>query len=126
VAAPLPPQAPAVKPAPAPAPAKVAAAPSDVSSAAASDKSAAMFKARPGWIIQVGAFDDEPAAKRRIDLARSKAKALLSKAEGFTERVTKDEKSIYRARFAGFDEKAALAVCRYLKRNEIGCFPIRN
>ena len=36
---------------------------------------------RSGWLVQVGAFDDEKDAKQRLDLAQSKAKDLLGHAE---------------------------------------------
>ncbi len=40
-----------------------------------------------GWMIQVGAFDDEKEAKQRLDAAQDKAKQLLGKADPFTEKV---------------------------------------
>jgi len=52
---------------------------------------------------------------------------MLATAEPFTERVTKGETTLYRARFAGFDDKdRAEAVCRVLKRNEIACLALKN
>lgn len=82
---------------------------------------------RTGWIIQVGALDSESEAKQRIDLARSKASAALSKADPFTETVvSKDNRTLYRARFAGLERDQAEAVCRTLKRADISCITIRN
>ena len=43
-------------------------------------KPAAPAVVRTGWIVQVGALESESEAKQRIDLARTKASALLSKA----------------------------------------------
>ena len=80
-----------------------------------------------GWIIQVGALESESEAKQRIDLARSKASSLLSKADPFTEPVVaKDNKTLYRARFAGLEREQAEAVCRTLKRADISCITVRN
>jgi D-alanyl-D-alanine carboxypeptidase len=82
---------------------------------------------RTGWIIQVGALESEAEAKQRIDLVRSKASALLSKADPFTEPVTaKDNRTLFRARFAGLDRDQAEAVCKTLKRADISCMTVRN
>jgi D-alanyl-D-alanine carboxypeptidase len=82
---------------------------------------------RTGWIVQVGALESESEAKQRIDLARTKASSLLSKADPFTETVVaKDKRTLYRARFAGLDRDQAEAVCRTLKRADISCMTVRN
>ncbi|WOH69187.1 serine hydrolase [Bradyrhizobium sp. BWA-3-5] len=82
---------------------------------------------RTGWIVQVGALESESEAKQRIDLVRSKASSLLSKAEPFTETVVaKDHRTLYRARFAGLDRDQAEAVCKTLKRADISCMTVRN
>jgi D-alanyl-D-alanine carboxypeptidase len=83
-------------------------------------------RARSGWIVQVGAFDDEAEARERLTMARSKAGKLLGNADPFTEPVEKGNKTLYRARFAGLREAEAEAACKYLKRNEIVCMAIRN
>jgi len=81
---------------------------------------------RSGWLVQVGAFDDEKDAKQRLDLAQSKAKDLLGRAEPFTEKTAKGEKTMFRARFAGLEKDRAEAVCKQLKRNEIPCMFLKN
>jgi D-alanyl-D-alanine carboxypeptidase len=83
-------------------------------------------KPRSGWMIQIGAFDDEIEAKQRLTSAQGKVSDLLRKADPFTESVTKGDKTLYRARFAGLDKDSAEAVCKQLKRNDIACFAIRN
>lgn len=88
---------------------------------------AAPVAVRTGWIIQVGALESEGEAKQRIDLCRNKASSLLSKADPFTEPVVaKDNKTLYRARFAGLERDQAEAVCRALKRADISCITVRN
>ncbi|WP_213772682.1 serine hydrolase [Bradyrhizobium sp. dw_78] len=83
--------------------------------------------AHSGWIIQVGALDSETEAKERIEAARSQAHGLLSRADPFTEPVvSKGDKKLYRARFAGLDRDQAEAVCRTLKRSEISCITVKN
>jgi D-alanyl-D-alanine carboxypeptidase len=80
---------------------------------------------RGGWVIQVGAFEDESEAKERLSSAQSKAARLLSKADRYTERTTKGEKTYYRARFAGFDRDGAQQACRQLKRSDIDCMALK-
>jgi len=81
---------------------------------------------RGGWIIQVGAFDDEADARQRLTIARGKAKDALDTADPFTERVAKGDKTLYRARFAGFDKEQAEMACKSLRRGEIPCMPMKN
>ncbi len=82
--------------------------------------------ARTGWFVQVGAYDEESEARQRLDAAREQAKKLLAKAEPFTEPVAKGDKTLYRARFAGFEKDQAEAVCRSLKRSAISCITVKN
>ena len=82
--------------------------------------------ARSGWIIQVGALETENEARQRLNAARGSASKLLSDAEQFTETVSKGNKTLYRARFAGLNQDSAEAACRTLKRSEISCIAIRN
>ena len=82
--------------------------------------------ARSGWIIQVGALETESEARQRLNAARGSASKLLSDAEQFTETVSKGNKTLYRARFAGLNQDSAEAACRTLKRSDISCIAIRN
>jgi D-alanyl-D-alanine carboxypeptidase len=108
---------PVSKPKAAPAPVVEASAPESKSSRAA----------RAGWVIQVGAFDAEHDAQQRLSKAHAKMGQLLDRADPFTETVLKGEKTLYRARFAGFQQKdEAEAVCKQLKRNDIDCMTIKN
>jgi D-alanyl-D-alanine carboxypeptidase len=107
------PVAPAAKPAP-PAPAAKSAAP------------AAKPQHRPGWMIQVGAYPAEQAAKQRLSTVQSKASKMLTGAEAFTETVDKGGTTYYRARFAGLDKDKAEAACKYLKKNDVECVTIKN
>jgi D-alanyl-D-alanine carboxypeptidase len=81
---------------------------------------------RPGWVIQVGAFDKEDEAKLRLSAAQARAKFLLGEVDGFTEPVVKGDKTLYRARFAGLDKEQAEAACQHLKKNEIACMALKN
>ncbi|MGA2126970.1 MAG: D-alanyl-D-alanine carboxypeptidase [Xanthobacteraceae bacterium] len=93
---------------------------------AAAAETTARGRARGDWMIQVGAFPDEGQAKERLKSAQSLAQSLLVHAEGFTEKVMKGSKELYRARFVGLDKDAAEAACHYFKRNDIACISLKN
>jgi D-alanyl-D-alanine carboxypeptidase len=83
--------------------------------------------ARTGWIVQVGALESESEAMQRIEAAKSSARGMLNKADPFTEPVVaKDNRKLFRARFAGLERDQAEAVCRALKRADISCITVRN
>jgi D-alanyl-D-alanine carboxypeptidase len=80
-----------------------------------------------GWIVQVGALESEDEAQKRIEAARNSARGLLTRADPFTEPVVaKDNRKLYRARFAGLERDQAEAVCRTLRRSDISCITVRN
>ena len=106
---------------------KAAAAPAAVVEASASESKIAHAARAAGWVIQVGAFDAEHDAQQRLTKAQAKIGHVLDRADPFTETVLKGEKTLYRARFAGFQQKdEAEAVCKQLKRNDIDCMTIKN
>ena len=106
-------------------PARVASAGATVPLPAAAPSETASVK-HSGWMIQVGAFDDEKEAKNRLDAVQDKAKHFLGKADPFTEKVSKGSKSLYRARFAGLDKDQAEAACKHLKHSDIPCMMLKN
>jgi D-alanyl-D-alanine carboxypeptidase len=81
---------------------------------------------RLGWMIQLGATPEETKAAALIERAKTSGTTVLSKAESFTEKVTKDGTVLFRARFAGFDEDAAQTACKVLKKNGFACFATRS
>ena len=90
-------------------------------------KPAIPASARAGWIVQVGALESESEAKQRIEAAKSHSRGMLNKADPFTEPVVaKDNRKLFRARFAGLERDQAEAVCRTLKRADISCITVRN
>jgi D-alanyl-D-alanine carboxypeptidase len=107
-------------PPPPAAPAKMASA---VPSAPAPEPAA---KTRSGWIIQIGALPDEKEAWQRLELAQTKIKDLLRKADPFTERIEKGDKVLFRARFAGLEKNQAETACKHLKRSDIPCMLVKN
>ncbi len=82
---------------------------------------------RTGWIVQIGAFDIEREAQQQLSSAQAKIGHKLDNVESFTEVFVKGNKMLYRARFAGFQQKgAAETVCKQLKLRAIDCMTIRN
>jgi D-alanyl-D-alanine carboxypeptidase len=77
---------------------------------------------RTGWIIQLAATDSESKARSILDSAKEKAGRTLKEAEPFTEAITKGGATLYRARFAGFDDSNdANSACKVLKRSGFAC-----
>lgn len=84
-------------------------------------------KAVTGWVIQLGATDDETKAREMLDKARSRSGKVLAKAAPFTEKVTVEGSTLYRARFSGFDASGdAEKACKALKRSGFACFASRS
>src|SRR5581483_11207825 len=82
--------------------------------------------ANGGWLIQVGAYEEEREAKEHLNAAQLKIPGILASADPFTERVQKGQKTYYRARFVGLDKPAAEAACKLLKRSEMECLAVKN
>jgi D-alanyl-D-alanine carboxypeptidase len=81
---------------------------------------------RNGWLIQIGAYDGEGAARTALAAARDKAGGRLGSVEGFTESVGGGSSRLWRARFAGFkDQSDADDACKALKRKNIACLALR-
>lgn len=93
---------------------------------ASSSNSLSAARKRSGYIIQVGAFDTQGDAEKRLADARNHAKRALGGADPFTEKVAKGGKAMYRARFAGLEKNEAEAACKSLKHSDIGCFWLKN
>ena len=82
--------------------------------------------ARPGWMIQVGATEDQEKANQLLARARSQLQGFPATAMAFTEKVQKGTGTLYRARFAGLEEETAQSACKALKRSGFACFTTRN
>jgi D-alanyl-D-alanine carboxypeptidase len=86
----------------------------------------APIHAHGGWLIQIGAFDDEVQAKQHLSAAQLQLGVALKTADPFTERVQKGDKAFYRARFAGFDKATADAACKQLKHSDFECMALKD
>jgi D-alanyl-D-alanine carboxypeptidase len=90
--------------------------------ASAPARAASAAPQRSGWVVQIGASDDEAKARAILEKARSRHRTVLADAESFTERVQRGEQTLFRARFGGFDNREADAACNALKRGGTNCF----
>ena len=112
-------------------PAQIEPAPIETHTAAANVQTLPAYSAPPahahgGWLIQIGAFDDEDQARQHLSAAQIKVHAPLAAKDPFTERVQKGDKALYRARFAGFEKSTAEAACRALKRSDFECMALKD
>ena len=57
--------------------------------------------------------------------AKTKAGHVLAASSPVAIPITKGEKQLYRARFAGFDSASAANACNELRRNGLDCFVAR-
>jgi D-alanyl-D-alanine carboxypeptidase len=87
---------------------------------------AALVHAHGGWLIQIGAYDDEDQAMQHLSAAQIKVRNALAAADPFTERILKGDKALYRARFAGFDKATAETACKQLKRSDFDCMALKD
>jgi D-alanyl-D-alanine carboxypeptidase len=77
-------------------------------------------------MIQIGATDAAPKAQDLLDRAKATSRGVLKTAVPFTEKVSREGSTMYRARFAGLTETQADAACKTLKRSGLACFTTRN
>lgn len=79
------------------------------------------------WVIQLGATDDEAKAREILNRAKARAGGSLAAMAPFTQRIEAGGTTLYRARFAGFeDPKDAQNACAALKRSGFACFATRS
>lgn len=90
----------------------------------ASDQSNVETRIENQWVIQIGAYGNEGAARSRLQDAKSAAATLLTSARPYTEQVQSNNKTLYRARFGSFERREAEAACRALKRASFTCLPM--
>ncbi|PPD24765.1 MAG: D-alanyl-D-alanine carboxypeptidase [Methylocystis sp.] len=94
--------------------------------AKAQSKADAARPGRPGWMIQIGATDDQDKANQLLVRARSQLQGFPATAKAFTEKVQRGSETLYRARFAGLEEDTAQSACKALKRSGFSCFTTKN
>jgi D-alanyl-D-alanine carboxypeptidase len=80
-----------------------------------------------GWHIQIGAVPTAEGAEALIEKAQAKMGPVLASLHPLTLSVEHRGSTLYRARFAGFDDKeAARTACQKLKRQDFSCLAVPN
>jgi D-alanyl-D-alanine carboxypeptidase len=75
--------------------------------------------------VQIAAAETEAQAMALLQRAEARTGNALNNRTPFTEPVEANGATLYRARFAGFDNKsAARRACRTLKKAKFACFAI--
>jgi D-alanyl-D-alanine carboxypeptidase len=96
-------------------PVEVAAAPVAPASAAAGS-----------FHIQIGAYQSQAEAEKRLASARELAPGLLANRTPITTQFKQGDKVFFRARYAGFESKAAASACTELKKLKIDCLVMKS
>jgi D-alanyl-D-alanine carboxypeptidase len=86
---------------------------------------AAPAPAAGAFHIQIGAYQSLAEAEKRLAWARELAPGLLANRSPVTTQVKQGDKLFYRARYAGFEAKAAAGACTELKRLKIDCLVMK-
>lgn len=82
--------------------------------------------ANSGFQVQIGVYSSTTEAERAMAAAKVKAAHVLADSVTFAMPITKGDKQLYRARFAGFDSATATTACNELRRNGLDCFVARS
>jgi D-alanyl-D-alanine carboxypeptidase len=80
-------------------------------------------KSESGWTVQVGVASTHADAMDLLEQTKAKGNAELKKARPIAVAFGDGSATIYRARFAGFeDQQAALNACKSLKKAGVSCW----
>jgi D-alanyl-D-alanine carboxypeptidase len=99
--------------------------PVPVRAARPSGAAAASTAASGAFHIQIGAYQSQAEAERRLASARELAPGLLANRAPVTTQVRQGDKLYFRARYAGFEAPAAASACSALKRLKIDCLVMK-
>jgi D-alanyl-D-alanine carboxypeptidase len=88
-------------------------------------RAASATSGRGGFQVQIGAFQSQSEAEQRLATARQAAADLLGAAAPATQQVQQGAKTLFRARFTGFDSPGATRTCDGLKKLKIDCFVMK-
>jgi D-alanyl-D-alanine carboxypeptidase len=75
--------------------------------------------------IQIGSYQSQAEAERRLASARELAPGVLASHSPVTTQFKQGAKLYFRARYAGFEAKAAASACSELKRLKIDCLVMK-
>jgi D-alanyl-D-alanine carboxypeptidase len=78
-----------------------------------------------GFEVQIGAYATASEAERALAAARASTGPILQPFAARAVAAQKENRRIYRARFTGFDSRAAAETCLELRRRQVDCFVMR-
>ncbi len=76
------------------------------------------------WKIQVGAFPDKSQAEAKLTALQGSSLPALEGKQSYTLAFQQGSKTVYRARFAGFDSSSAHEACMAIKKRGTSCLEI--
>jgi D-alanyl-D-alanine carboxypeptidase len=79
----------------------------------------------PGFHVQIGAYATAAESSNVLLATKAKAAATLAGSVMLTTPVAKENRTLYRARFTGFNAQAAARACQDLRRQNIDCFVMK-
>jgi D-alanyl-D-alanine carboxypeptidase len=80
-----------------------------------------------GWYIQIGAVPTEAGALALIEKAQKSLGPVLASLQPVTQEIEHRGETLYRARFAGFEDKdEARATCHKLESKSFACLAVPN
>jgi D-alanyl-D-alanine carboxypeptidase len=78
-----------------------------------------------GFHVQIGAYATAAESERMLASVKDKAPGAIAGSTELTSLITKENRKLYRARFAGFDARGAAKACQNLKLQNIDCFVMK-
>lgn len=82
------------------------------------------IKAANQWLIQVGAYSKRSQAEARLNAVSQLLLPTLKTASALVETSTRGDKILFRARFKGLKQQAAINACLILTNRGEPCFPL--
>jgi D-alanyl-D-alanine carboxypeptidase len=96
-----------------------------VSTAPASVTAPLVVGTNTGFHVQIGAYATAAESERMLASVKDKAPGAVAGSTQLTSPVNKDNRKLYRARFAGFDARGAAKACQSLRQQSIDCFVMK-
>jgi D-alanyl-D-alanine carboxypeptidase len=78
-----------------------------------------------GFHVQIGAYATAAESERMLASVKDKAPAAIAGSTQLTSAINKENRKLFRARFAGFDARGAAKACQNLKLQNIDCFVMK-
>jgi D-alanyl-D-alanine carboxypeptidase len=78
-----------------------------------------------GFHVQIGAYATAAESDRMLAHVLAKAPSAVAGSTQLTSSINKENRRLYRARFAGFDARGAALACQSLRQHNIDCFVMK-